>query len=401
MKLIYRLTCVSLTVVMFATVLTGCWNRREMNTLAIAIGVGLDKAGDQIKVSVQVVNPSKVSSHKSGYDGHSQVAMFHETADTVFEALRKITTVAPRKIYLSHLNVLIIGEELAREGIFESVELFYRDQELRTDFFVAVAKNGTAQDALKVFTSLDNMPARRLHHSLRTSETVWAPTTTVTMDELMDNLQTEGKETVLTGLVLTGPAGVGEKYENIEQIDSPVRLRYSGLAAFRGDRMIGWLDEEESKGLNYILGNVRSTVGYNRCGQKGKVVQEVIRTQTRMRGKVKNGEPVIHIKVRLELNIASLSCSLDLNDPTMIKLQQAEAEQQVKRFMNKTIAKVQQTMGSDLFGFGQEMYRSYPDEWIRWKENWDERFSKMETEIEVQAVIRNVGVLTKELELKR
>lgn len=401
MKPEYRWGSLCLAVIVCTSLLTGCWNRREMNALAIAVGVGLDKVGDQVQVSVQVVNPNKVSSQQSGYDGHSQVAMFHETADTVFEALRKITTVAPRKIYLSHLSVLVIGEELARSGIMESIELFYRDQELRTDFFVAVAKNASAQEALKIYTSLDNMPARRLYHSLETSENVWAPTKTVTMDELMNNLQSEGKETVLTALELTGAAEEGEKLENVERIDSPVRLRYSGLAAFRGDRLIGWLNEEESKGLNYITGNVSSTVGYNRCGEKGKVVLEVIRSRTRMKGEVRDGKPVVRLHVRMELNIAALSCRIDLTDPAVIELQQEKVEQQVKQFMSKTLHKAQHELRSDLFGFGQELYRSHPKQWEQWKQGWNERFSAMETETEVHAVIRNVGVITKEIDLKR
>jgi spore germination protein KC len=398
MMLYFRLARPIMTWILCAALLAGCWNRREMNTLAIAIAVGLDKVGEQINVSVQVVNPNKVSSQQSGYDGHSQVAMFQETADTVFEALRKITTVAPRKIYLSHLNVLVIGESLAREGILESIELFYRDQELRTDFFVAVTKNCSAEDALKIYTSLDNMPARRLHHSLETSEKVWAPTKTVTMDELMDNLVSEGKETVLTAIELTGSKEIGEKLENVEFIDSPVRLRYSGLAVFRGERLIGWFDEEESKGFNYIIDNVSSTVGFNRCGKKGKVVMEVIRSRTRMKGEIKEGNPAVRLNVRLELNIAALSCPIDLTDPAIIREQQEKAEKEVERFVKKTIEKAQKTFHSDLFGFGQEIYRSNPKHWERFKTDWNERFSSMETQVEVHASIRNIGVITKEME---
>lgn len=44
--------------------LTGCWNRRELNELAIAVGMGIDKQGDQFRVSLQVVDPGKASAKK-------------------------------------------------------------------------------------------------------------------------------------------------------------------------------------------------------------------------------------------------------------------------------------------------------------------------------------------------
>jgi spore germination protein KC len=38
---------------------TGCWSRHELNDLAIAVGIGIDKTGDQYQVSAQVVYPVK------------------------------------------------------------------------------------------------------------------------------------------------------------------------------------------------------------------------------------------------------------------------------------------------------------------------------------------------------
>ena len=41
--------------------LTGCWNRMELNELAIAVGLAIDKVKEnEYMVSVQVVDPSEV-----------------------------------------------------------------------------------------------------------------------------------------------------------------------------------------------------------------------------------------------------------------------------------------------------------------------------------------------------
>lgn len=50
--------------------LTGCWSRQEMNDLAIAVGIGIDKIGDQYQVSAQVVLPSQIAGSKGEVLNH-------------------------------------------------------------------------------------------------------------------------------------------------------------------------------------------------------------------------------------------------------------------------------------------------------------------------------------------
>ncbi|WP_255600847.1 hypothetical protein [Lysinibacillus sp. K60] len=45
--------------------LGGCWNKRELNELAIVTAVGVDKSDELFEISVQIVNPSQVASNKA------------------------------------------------------------------------------------------------------------------------------------------------------------------------------------------------------------------------------------------------------------------------------------------------------------------------------------------------
>ena len=105
------------TVLLFFTlsVLTGCWSKRELNELAICVGLGIDKAEDGYYVTVQIINPGELSGKNRS--GRSEVITSRVKGETIFEALRKLSTVSPRKIYMSHLHQVVFGEELAREGI--------------------------------------------------------------------------------------------------------------------------------------------------------------------------------------------------------------------------------------------------------------------------------------------
>lgn len=194
------LICVLILMQIFVT---GCWSRRELNDLAIAVGIGIDKIGDQYQVSAQVVLPSQIAGSKGG-SPQAPVNLYKATGNTVYEALRKITTVSPRKIYISHLRILVLGEDLAKEGINDVLDFMSRDTDTRNDYFIVVAKDAKAEDALKILTSLEKIPAVRLFSSLESSEKNWAPTSTVTLGTLITELVSKGKNPVLTGVVIEG-----------------------------------------------------------------------------------------------------------------------------------------------------------------------------------------------------
>ena len=129
--------------------LTGCWSRHELNDLAISVGMGFDKKDDQVQVTIQIVNPGEVASRRGGGGMTTPVSTFKATSKTIFEALRKIATQSPRKVYSSHLRILVISEELAREGITPILDGISRNHEMRADFYIVVAKGTTAENSIK------------------------------------------------------------------------------------------------------------------------------------------------------------------------------------------------------------------------------------------------------------
>jgi spore germination protein KC len=197
MKSIKLLLCMMLAV--STLLLSGCWNRRELNRLAIAVGLGLDKVGDRYMLSVQAVNSSSVAP-KQGGGGGSPVSLYQAEAKSVYEAVRKLTTLTPRRIYPSHLRVLVIGEELAREGIAKSIDLLARDWEIRSDFFMVIARGDRAENVLKVLTPNEQIPANKLFSSLTTSEKIWAPTRATKLDDFINDYLSIGKQPVISGI---------------------------------------------------------------------------------------------------------------------------------------------------------------------------------------------------------
>ncbi|WP_075617742.1 Ger(x)C family spore germination protein [Paenisporosarcina indica] len=371
--------------------LTGCWDRRELNEISITLAMAIDKVEDEYQLTVQVVVPSEVSM-KTG-TGRSTVTLFQAKGETVYEALRKMTVDSPRKIYPGHLQMLVLGEELAREGISESLELLSRDWEIRSDFFVAVARGVTAAEILNVSTTLENIPANKMFNTLKTSEGAWSATNGISLNELITDLVSDGKEAVLTGIFITGDQEIGSSKQNAESITPAARIQYDHLAIFKKDKLVGWLTESESRGYNGITDSVKTTVGPISCPNGGKATIEVIKFKTNVKGKINNGNPEVDIEIKVNGNVGEVQCHIDLTKQESIDELAKIYEDELRKNINQTIETAQKKYKTDIFGFGNAIHRSNPREWKKIKDQWDEKFSDLNVNIKIDVKLQRMGTL--------
>ncbi|NQX71400.1 Ger(x)C family spore germination protein [Paenibacillus alba] len=385
----------SCILILLGFVLSGCWDRHELNDLAITVGIGFDTSGKQYLVTAQIVNPNEVAAKKgSGYS--TPVTTLSATGVSTLEAVRKLTTMAPRKIFASHLRILVIGEDLARQGINKVMDGISRDHEVRSDFYIIVAKGTTASKVLKVLTPIERIPANKMFKTLETSEKSWSPTVSVQLDRFLTNLGDPTREAVLTGLVIKGYSKKGESRTNLNETSPLSILEYSGLALFKQDKLVDWLNEDESKGYNYIMGNVKSTMGHLTCPEGGTLSLEIIREKTKMKGKMVNGKPEINIHVFVEENVSEVQCHINLLDPQTIPELEGIAEANLTKIMYAVIQKAKQNK-ADIFGFGEAIEDVAPKTWTLMKSDWGNEFAKLKVKIDVDIQIRRVGTINNSL----
>ncbi|URN96630.1 MAG: Ger(x)C family spore germination protein [Candidatus Pristimantibacillus lignocellulolyticus] len=369
-------------------VLSGCWNRREINDMVIAVGMGVDKLEEGYLVSVQVVDPSEIAAKKGS--GHTPVTLYVGKGKTIFDAVREMSSIAARKIYFSHLRMFLIGEETARtEGIGTTIEFLTRDHEFREDFYIAIARKTTAKEILKGLTPIEKIPANKMFTSLEMSSKSWAATSTVKIDELISDLMSEGKAPVITGISYMGDPSKADKKSNAEISEPYARLKYGGMAVFWKDKLIGWLNEEESRGYNYLVSKVKSSVGAVTCPREdGNFSVEINGASSHMQVRTKDNSKYLDINIIAVGSIGEVQCQIDLTDPSSIheleKLAAEVIEANIKKTLNKSFE-----MQSDFVGLGAAIHRSDPKAWKTLKEDWNER---METyPINTSVTIKLIG----------
>jgi spore germination protein KC len=372
----------------------GCWSRKEMNDIAIVAGIAVDKADGKYLLSAQILNPGQMS-EQQGQGGGVPVTTFATEADTIHEGIRKLTAVSPRKLHFSHIRIFVLGEEIAREGIRNVLDLLLRDQELRPDFYVAVAKAAKAVDILSTFTTLEKVPAEKLYKGLETSEKYWAPSVGVHLDDLIKALISEGRQPVLMGLEISGDVRKADKEENTKAIRPKAILRYSSLGVFKEDKLIGWLNEDESRGYNFIVDNVNQSVTDISCPQGGKLVVELMHTKTKLKAKFAEGKPELEIRIDAEGNVSEVECQIDLSKTKSIYELEKRAEQRIQGYVEAAVRKVQTGFKSDIFGFGEAMHRDQPKHWKAIKNEWEQLFTTVSVHPNVDVKLRRTGKIGK------
>lgn len=394
MKTLKSTLCGFMLILLLPALLSGCWERRELNELAFVLGYGLDKEGDQFKVTMQVVVPAEIATTTSK-GGGTPVTVYEFKVPTVFEALHKFTLMSSRSSYLGHIRVLVLGEELARAGIGPVLDVITRSREPRTDFFIIVARDAKASQVLRILTPLDKLPANRLFYSLQTSSESTARTSPVTIDKLIARLVAEGRNVALSSVEIVGDRSVNGSVKNLESTVPKASLEIHGLAVFKKDKLIGWLNEKETIGYNYIMGEVKSSAGPVK-GEDGKpIVMEALRTSTKRKVKIIDGEPNIYISVRATVNIQASQSTDKLDDDQVIRELEKKAEERIIYLMENAADQIIEKYNSDILGFGQLIYQSHPKVWEKLKEQKENYLKTLPVHYQASVHINRIGLIDK------
>jgi spore germination protein KC len=163
---------------------------------------------------------------------------------------------------------------------------------------------------------------------------------------------------------------------------------------FQDDRLIGWLNEDESKGYNYITDNVNSTVGPVACpGGSGFVNLEILRSSTQMKGIIQNGKPIIVITLSSVENVGEVECDIDLLKNDTVRTLEKLAAERSEEIMKASLKKIQKTYKSDVFGFGDAIHRADKQYWKQNKDRWDDIFPTVEVKFNVEVELRETGTM--------
>ncbi len=382
--------------IVIVPLLGGCWSRHEINDVAIVLGVALDKAKNgNVHLALQIAVP-KASGGANGASQGSGTAkstmMVSAEGLSIMEAYRIIQEKIPREVFFAHGRVIIIGEELARQGISPILDFFSRHRQAHLRNYLLFTK-GKAVDILRANPQFEPIMAEEIREKEKMEIGVQ-----VRVREFWDRLLTEGEEPV-AAQVSNQPVETASQEEKKESGTSNKIPSIHGTAIFRGDRLVGWLNDKETRGILWIRSELESgvlAVPIPKEKGGGRVGARIWNASTKIKPVFRNDKLAIKIEAHGDMEIFENSSRLDLSNPVVLNTLQSVFEKDVKERIQLTLNKTQKQLKSDIFGFGQAIYRANPKKWeMYYKQKWHTIFPDLEVTIHPHVTIQGTGFTTK------
>ncbi|MFP4974304.1 Ger(x)C family spore germination protein [Paenibacillus sp. CN-4] len=400
---IQKLVAILLPMVMLI-LLTGCWNRTELNEIGITAATGIDRVGKDWTVTYQVIVPSAMASSSGGASSGSSQAAVH-VFSTKAEAIEKANNLTnlenPRRLFIAHNNAVVIGDRAAREGVAELIDLYLRKVETRETVLMLITE-GRASETLKKLVPPEKLPGLAIAEILRQEERNASIFPVVSIYDFAMGLTSDAKTNVIPVIALSGDTE-GDKPEKLESTEAtqvtspPVKLRLVKLALFREDRLVGFANREESYGLTWMRGKVHgSVVSFPMEGaQAGKASSFRITSASAKITPVKKGDRfTMRIRVKLQGILTETVTGKDLSDPRVIHDMEKEIAKTVEQQVRTGWAVVQREK-LDLAGFADRIHRKYPKDWAKLKEGWEDELGRLELDVAAKATIKRPGFMQK------
>ncbi|MBC7341269.1 MAG: Ger(x)C family spore germination protein [Clostridia bacterium] len=383
-----------LLLALLASLLGGCWSRKEITEVAVVLGTGVDWTADgRLRLTVQIARPTAFAGGGEAGGGGREAAaaswVVSAEGKTIEEAERYLAMKVPRDIYWGHSVILVIGEEMAKRETQTVTDFFLRDRQPRETMWVMVAK-GEAKDFLETYSTLAKTSAQAAGFLTR-MRTGYS----VQLREFAEMLASKGIHPVATAVEVK-EVGVTPGPE--KNRSSPLKqVVLSGAAAFKEDKLIGWLDAYETRGLLWLKGEaMQGVITVPSPGEPDKEVSiRIRRGSTKVRPEYDGEYLRFDVKVNVEGDMVEQQSREDLAKPEQIKALEKEIAGEIKKRAVVALEKAQGEYGVDIFGFGDVFHRRYKKEWRELKDRWDEEFALARVNIAVEAHVREIGLLTK------
>ncbi|MEA4828609.1 MAG: Ger(x)C family spore germination protein [Enterococcus thailandicus] len=366
--------------------LSGCWDKREIESLFIVTAVGLDTAKEEGELAVTFqISKSKASStgNKEGSGDESSAILLKSESKTIQEALGEQNRNSSRSLLLQHNQVILLGTELAEQGVEEKLDLFLRNQQARVEVLVLVA-DGKAGEVLGAKIGQESTPGLYLSHMMRDMRRM-SPHYNERLLDFISSLR-------------DGTSGPVAPIVKVKKEEGKETLTVEGLAVFQRDKMVGRLDNPETMGYLWALGKVRQCEVAIESDQ-GRAAFTILKLETKRKTALRpDGGVKVALEVETVLRVGELQgfteTPLEELRPTLTAL----AEKQIKEQILGTAAHAKE-LGADIYGFGRALHAEHPKQWKELEGNWDKLFRDLELDVQVKVQIPEPGQIVKTLEL--
>jgi germination protein, ger(x)C family len=373
--------------ILLLPLLSGCYNYRELNELGITTAVSIDYKDNNFYVIAEVINPIKQQDASSS--NNSPFINYNSSSSSLQDAFRKVVLESPRQLYAAQLEIIVLSEEVVNNHLEEVLEYFARDPESRTEIKIIVAKTEDSTKAITLQTLLTSLSSSNIIKSLDLQSKVLGMAYPVTLNELLNMYIDPYLEVVLPSMTLYGNYEIGDEKENITTSSPKAIVKINGSTITKDNKILGYLDLEESKILNLINGKLKETI-IKMNYYDGYIIFEPNRIKVSRELDIKNN--IIKINISGYSKTKEIQSNIDLKDPKEVEKLNKALNMELEKKITDTFNSIREKYDTDVFGF-QELY--YRTNYKYFKENctnwYEDIYPKIKLEVKANVRLYEKG----------
>lgn len=373
--------------ILLLPLLSGCYNYRELNELGITTAVSIDYKDNNFYVIAEVINPIKQQDASSS--NNSPFINYNSSSSSLQDAFRKVVLESPRQLYAAQLEIIVLSEEVVNNHLEEVLEYFARDPESRTEIKIIVAKTEDSTKAITLQTLLTSLSSSNIIKSLDLQSKVLGMAYPVTLNELLNMYIDPYLEVVLPSMTLYGNYEIGDEKENITTSSPKAIVKIDGSTITKDNKILGYLDLEESKILNLINGKLKETI-IKMNYYDGYIIFEPNRIKVSRELDIKNN--IIKINISGYSKTKEIQSNINVKNPKEVEKLNKALNMELEKKITDTFNSIREKYDTDVFGF-QELY--YRTNYKYFKENctnwYEDIYPKIKLEVKANVRLYEKG----------
>ena len=378
-----KLCCVFLSI-LTAVLLSGCWSRTEPKTLSLLNSILYDvKEDGSYTLTKEIMKLSGETASKGGGEGQTNsVIPIICRGKTIAEAARDEFN--GRLLYGGFLKARLFTENLAQKGMGPVMDFLTRDPLTDEMTYMVLVDDPDPSRIYASITGLSDMIGNHIEDLSQTQPSLTSESIFVRALDFIRDYNTDGKQPVM------GRIKIAENESKpISKSSQPLqdnRIIYSGLAAFKGDRLVGYMDGTETRAYNFVTNQIKSAIISSQVDDY-LTTAKVKKSKAEIKTRIENEQATITVKMKISLIVVQEEGTIDVNEIRSDKLIEQGFNTLLEEEIKASIQKAQKEFESDIFGFGTYVHIQQPKDWEKIKTNWDTIFSEAKVNVTVVSSI--------------
>lgn len=362
--------------IIFLTFLTGCWDYKEIEDVALvsAFAIDIDNDTGEYLINVEIIDTEE------GINGPIFIPSLVEMrGETIYDAIRNVISLTTQKLYFSHTSLVVVSQEFAKDGLAPLLDWLSRNEEPRLTISIYVSKEHTAKETLVKEAIRTKMRTFELKEIIK-SNIYLSKSPDIQTYQITNQVQNKNIGSVLPLAEIVNING-----------NNTVRLQGSGY--FYTDKLKGIFDPIETMKYLFVKDQIDHGVliiDMQEKDNKDKVTLEILSNKTKIDIQIENQDIFLTVKMNTFVGIQEIDSGINYTDKNGRNLLKKKTEDFMVKEIGEFIESVQEN-AVDVFGFGNLISKKYPDLWKSIEEDWDTIFKELNIDVVSNVKIINSG----------